>query len=72
MAAGVDYGDFMIVKEELLLLQVCTQLSPEDASARLNEEYPEAGTPRGWFFAEDIAQVECEERSDHFHYVFEC
>lgn len=66
-----DYGDFAVLKEELLCIQICSQLPPDEASHRLNEERGHH-TVRGWFFVEEAGQVECEDRPDYVHYVFEC
>lgn len=64
---------FFNANVSLLFAGVCTNLSPEDATAKLNSESP-AGTRNGWALAEDhpLQASQCPDRADCKHYIFEC
>jgi hypothetical protein len=65
--------DFERLQEALLGVQVCTSLSDEEATARMN--LTPSGTSHGWQLTDlpDAQPVPCAEKpSTHRHLVFEC
>jgi len=71
--------EFTILKENMLQLQVCCNLSPEEMKER-QEEFealmPFSGTRLGWRLdwneAEEYAPVKCGELDGFWHYILWC
>jgi hypothetical protein len=65
--------DFVRLLESFLAVQVCTSLSDEDATARMN--LTPSGSSHGWQLTEEpgALPVPCADKPDtHRHLVFEC
>ncbi|MBE6546326.1 MAG: hypothetical protein E7668_02650 [Ruminococcaceae bacterium] len=69
---------FMILRETLLQLQICCNLSPEEMKDRKKEVeklLPFAGTRLGWQIElerEGFAPVPCADDKEYWHYVCFC
>lgn len=70
-ATAEEDGQFAIIKENIFAVQVCTTLDVEVATERLNNAHP-AGTSTGWGWNEEQGAIQCSEKKDHKHYVFQC
>lgn len=65
--------DFERLSERLLSIQVCTSLSDEDATTRMN--LTASGTTHGWQLSVEPANapVPCADKPDtHRHLIFDC
>jgi hypothetical protein len=70
--------DFTVLKWGLLYAAVCSSLTPEETTRRLNREMP-SGTRNGWTlseqsFADGLPNpCPCPEcKKTHKHYLYEC
>lgn len=68
--------DFIIAREDLLQLFVCTSLSKRKAIERLKSEAI-SGTRNGWMFDQDeeLAHLQgspCSQTPGHVHFIFCC
>lgn len=69
---------FMILRESLLQMQICCNLSPKEMKERkkeVEELLPYAGTMGGWEIElEDkaFAPVPCADDAGHWHYIAFC
>lgn len=69
---------FMVIRENLLQLQICCNLSPEEMRERkkeVEELLPFAGTKLGWQVElenKEFAPVACAEDEGHWHYICFC
>ena len=64
-----ESDEFTRISEGLFDLRVCTSLTDEDATARVNEV--PSGTRHGWVLnlAEGFAPVPCDDRPDTHRYL---
>jgi hypothetical protein len=66
-----------IYAEGVFALSVCTDLSPHEATAEVNQMSP-AGTAKGWMISEEPFATGqpnpclCERDPDRKHYLFVC
>lgn len=71
--AAQQTAEFERLREALFGVQVCTSLSDEEATARMN--LTPSGTSHGWQLTDSVAAqpVACADKpSTHRHLVFEC
>ena len=66
---------WMKLKENLLFMQICCNLAPEEMKEREGEVIgliPPAGTQLGWSVKWDVDPVQCAEMEGYWHYMLEC
>lgn len=70
--------EFVVYSHGLIYASVCTSLSAEEATTRINELYT-AGTTNGWKLADESFRTgeanphPCHDHPDtHKHYLFNC
>ena len=68
--------EFIVAREDLLSVYICTSLSKEEASIRIKSEVP-CGASNGWTYDDDeeLAQLQgspCKQTKGHVHFIFSC
>lgn len=78
-AAASDGRDFWVYAMGVVCTSICTSLTPEEATERLNREHP-TGVSSRWEVSEDKTFADgrpnpspCPDHPDtHKHYLFSC
>lgn len=67
----MEMNDLIIMKTLALAVQVCTTLSDEEATTKVNAVHP-AGTEHGWMVDTEQGCFECDDNPGRRHIVFVC